>query len=127
MNPEGIAGDEGGSNDEEGNVGAEGESNDEEIAGAESESNEEGIAVEKGVQTPQRQGPVMWTFKRPALLWVFTLYFLYSTIFEVSRTYGIWAGNFGVELQASYDGLTWVDWTMWGAMIVLTLTLAMRR
>ena len=68
------------------------------------------------------QGPVMWMFKRPALLWAFTLYFLYSTVFEISRTYGIWAGNFGEELRSSYDGLTAVDWIVWGVLTILTLT-----
>ena len=81
---------------------------------------EEGIA-DVQEQKP-RQGPILWTFKRPALVWAFTLYFLYSSVFEASRTYGIWAGNFGEDLQASYDGLTVVDWMMWGALILLTLS-----
>ncbi len=92
------------------------------LAGAEGESNgkeSSGDTVE--AQKQPRQGPVAWMFKRPALLWAFTLYFLYSTVFEISRTYGIWAGNFGEDLRSSYDGLTVVDWIVWGVLTILTL------
>ena len=77
---------------------------------------------EDNAQKPVRQGPVMWTFSRPALVWAFSLYFLYSTVFEVSRTYGIWAGNFGPELQSAYDGLAFVDWATMVLLTALTLT-----
>ncbi|MBT5874204.1 MAG: hypothetical protein HOH43_12355, partial [Candidatus Latescibacteria bacterium] len=58
-----------------------------------------------------RKGPVGWFFDRPALIWVFFLYFLYSTVFDLSRHYGNWVGNFGPEKQAHYLNFTWVDWT----------------
>lgn len=65
----------------------------------------------KDVTETRSKGPVGWFFERPALIWVFFLYFLYSTVFDLSRHYGNWAGNFGPEKQAHYLNFTWVDWT----------------